>query len=289
MTWLRGHWPWKAFAGLIVVLGMALFFLRHWIQNNWPSFSNSWDLPFGTLTDLIGICVGLLVLCMTLWIARRQFRIMNKQTSLIEEQKAIAVRQTAMMEEQNEASKRIERLTEEQAAIAKRQGEILESQHKLAEQQRARVPKPRVFATGGISRREETSEIGLYIYNAGTRTLRDFYWTIYIPGVDSHLVLVADTDESENESAILYGAGEVDQETENLWRVHRGYWEGPIHPGDSWLLGSVMVTNNFTKHRMILRWSINTDAGHFPNEGEEGLVGTENVRWPNEGEPSVDK
>jgi len=90
-----------------------------WLRTNWPPFSSQWDLPFGTLTDLIGIGLAGIVLGLTIWVARRQLRIMATQVE--------------MMKEQNEASERIE-------AITRRQGEIAEAQHRIFMEQSSRQP-----------------------------------------------------------------------------------------------------------------------------------------------------
>lgn len=181
----------------VLVAGLALY---QWVTGNWPSFSNTWDLPFGTLTDLIGIGLGFVVLCLTIYVAFKQLQIMG-------DQRAIAVKQMAMMEEQNEASKRIETLTLEQAAITKRQGEIAEQQQFAIWVEHVRKGSLRLSVL--LTREVDLRRVHVYVHNRASFPIEISGWhmTSCTRGVE--LSGLSGGETVLDNGTVLYGRSQV--------------------------------------------------------------------------------
>jgi len=57
--------------------------------DRFPDWFGPWVFDPGSVTDLLGLALNLLVLSITVWVAWRQFRIMNRQTAMMETQDRI--------------------------------------------------------------------------------------------------------------------------------------------------------------------------------------------------------
>jgi hypothetical protein len=227
-----------------------------WLHDNWPSWSHQWDLPFGSLTDLIGIGLGFVVLCFTVYVAIRQLQIMKQQT--------------AMMEEQAKASKR-------QEAIAEKQGEIAEKQHLIMKEQLAKRPNPYVYLSGrGPKTQEGLPSFSLYICNRGSRTLRDYHWNLYFPRADRDSVsLIAQDGEMSEVPVFLPPPGGVENEKDlekYLYLKMTGFSSLPLHPAQSLPLASLIARTDRSMLTARVLWSINSEDGEFPETGGQATV-----------------
>lgn len=232
-----------------------------WLRENFPPFSQTWDLPFGTLTDLIGIGVGLLVLCMTGWIAFRQFRIMNKQTKLIEEQ--------------NEASSRIERLTVEQAAIAKRQGEIAEIQHRLTLEHASRMPDLRIYERHRtVNLLSGTKTSMLVLHNLGQLAVQWYEWEIWARASSgAQLAMFLADGEKVHTSNTMFDSLSYIGTRERI--------TNPLHPH---LDVECVAISGVGEGIVEVRWAASSDQGRFPAKGHGILT----LEWEPVDNPLVD-
>lgn len=115
---------------------------------------------FGSVMDLASFLLGLGVLGATAFIAWKQFRVMEEQEALINEQ--------------NEASKRMEKMTA-------RQGEIMEAQHRIEEQLRSHRAKFSLSISGQRQLPGVGTSVQLFIENTGTKGADGVHWTLLIP------------------------------------------------------------------------------------------------------------
>jgi hypothetical protein len=127
-----------------------------------PDYNRASRLEVGSLTDLLGLIVGCVVLGLTVWIARRQFQIMNRQTT--------------MMVEQSEASKRME-------AITKRQGEIAELQHEVLKDSMYAAATVEVWMQNDVASDDDDWEtFGIWLANKSQHTIDNCKWSFTFRG-----------------------------------------------------------------------------------------------------------
>jgi len=197
-----------------------------WLRSSWPPFSNDWDLPFGTLTDLIGIGVGLVVLCFTVWVALRQIQIMK--------------RQTAMMEEQGR--------------LSKRQTDLAETQNEIVQEQLARHPSLHfVMFPRNMTNIEErkTIDYDIYISNVGSRKTDGFQWHFFLP-IDSQCKFdLADIPHESRQSTIGW----------EEYAHYLGQVEKPMFRRELKLIGKLSCG---VEDLTVLRWHIVADEGEWP-------------------------
>ena len=150
-----------------------------------PDVDGALKLEPGSATDVLGLVLGFIVLCVTAWVAWRQFRILKKQTAMMEEQAAGAIRQEAIALEQVAESQRLAALTLKMADILTAQGEIAKKQDRIMSEQLARrsqlmleCRRGAVENPGLLSR---TTKYELLVRNYGNKACSQFRWRLHIP------------------------------------------------------------------------------------------------------------
>jgi hypothetical protein len=222
-----------------------------------------WPWELGSLTDLISIGLGLLVLALTLYIAFRQLRIMNKQTELAE-------KQMKLTQEQAEASKRMEKIT-------KRQGEIAEIQHDIMQEQLGKRAKVEIVWGRIVWDTDHEDVYRLEIWNHGTKGISSLDWELIIP--DTFMPFMRVVANQASEVIYIEGYG-VDNEEANgviTCRRYYGQYTRPIFPKRGVECATLRVKRSQVpdgwKRREINVWSRTAwEDGNSPPEGLEKMV-----------------
>ena len=227
-----------------------------------------WYEPFelGSVTDLVGIGLAICVLGVSVWIAFRQFRIMN--------------RQTAMMVEQGEIAKR-------QEQTSKRQGEIAERQHEIMERQLSRKPDLRIR----IRQRRHSlagSDIELFAENRGNGSVQAFSWRVLIPLEVSHIFELYDISGKKIDSTRFgsFPAEDGEDVGGHGYREISGEMNQPLFPDHETYIARVHVPAKQGPMSADAKWSIVSDAGRFPPNGFGAI--TLDTRIPMQTPPHVE-
>jgi len=239
MRWIRSNWPFGSFVSVVgVLLTRSWLMYRDWMWNHWPSFDTNWTLPFGTLTDVVGIIVGLLVLCLTLWIARRQIKIMNKQTAMMGEQ----------------------------GRLARKQARLTQQQHHLFELQLSKRANPILRAVEQAPIEADREIFQLELYNDGNGRLDAHRVELIVAkGVLDACPQLCEGATVALGEALVEVSG---QKGRRLWLTS----PGPIFPGTSVMLGHYELTPNLSYAERMVEWAVYCDLGEFPESNQDRWV-----------------
>lgn len=230
----------KRFPFLTFLLALGLFgavawvLNRDWIWNNWPPFDDNWNLPFGTLTDVVSLGLGVVVLSLTIYVAFKQLNIMRDQTAVMKEQ----------------------------GGLAKRQTELAEVQNEIVQTQLAR----RAVLSMELSRAGEGHWDGrtfeIHVRNSGKKTADSYYWTFCVPS------------NRYSEFGYGWKGPSVAQKTAGIHGVPHMFIQSirqaPLFPGQIAPIGELTVQN--LNVPVAFAWRLSCEDGQFGGDDCEPII-----------------
>jgi hypothetical protein len=222
-----------------------------------PDLDGTNRFEIGSMTELYGLIVSLVVLAFTVWVALRQLRIMNLQTQ--------------MMHEQSKASKRQESIALEQGAIAKRQADIAETQHHIMQDQLAR----RSQLSLELHRSQEEHVWHISIRNEGSRSSAAAYWLVGFPLAYVRCFEVeVDEGELDMDATAMFGDVECSLASSSYLK--------PLFAGSSIGVATLKLKPlqlPLDQQELAIFWRLTDEDGVFPGVGmhETLLVPLHNV------------
>jgi hypothetical protein len=205
-----------------------------------PLVTLPWE-PFelGSITDVVSICLALIVLAFTVFIALRQLKIMKQQTTMMTEQTAINKRQEL---------------------VAIRQGEIAAIQHRIMLEQL--VSQPILSMRALIGRRVNGLLVcDIAVTNLGSKGTPSFAWFLYIPIELQESVSIASFDDKIPDTSY-----------EGKFKVFTGSVMVPVYRGLDASVVRVRVKVFPDSKPFIFDWKIVCEDGYFPTEGRGKLI-----------------
>jgi hypothetical protein len=203
-----------------------------WFRESWPPFSSTWDLPFGTLTDLFGIGLSIIILLFTAFVAIRQLKIMRDQTVMIKEQ----------------------------GVLSKRQTELAETQDAIIQQQLRRRSDLRVRTPNSSRLSDGTLRCRVVVMNGGDKTAEGCHWELFVKREESNWF--GFTNENFTKLTPRFAAF---SETEQYDKVE-GFIKARIYPGTSMDLCSIAIRDT-APEEFAVYWRIKCDEGLVPPKG----------------------
>jgi len=217
-----------------------------------------WE-PFelGSVTDLVSIFIGLIVLAFTVFIALRQLKIMRKQTEMMAEQTAI--------------SKRQEAVATEQAAITKRQGEIAEVQHRILTAELSRRTDVRIiYHRQEVHHRHDFqgwNAIEFHAHNGGNKSADGFYWEVLVSDNVANVVRFLDESGMPVEGKLSYQS-----RTERYQKVD-GHYTHKLFPYSGIEVIRVAVAPPpSSPDKLSVKWRIRGEDGMVPPAGLAEII-----------------
>jgi hypothetical protein len=225
------------------------------------------DADWGTFWQIFGaigaLALSAMALVVAVLIAWRQFRIMDDQGKVIEDQ-------LELLRGHGKLLTRIEGIEDEQRLVLKRQGEIAERQREIMEEQLAkkavlevRYLFHRVYAEVAAPAQKRV-QLQLGIYNSGTRSPHEgLYWKVLIPkqlGDASSLVW----DELETKQ------GEAEDEYKEPCYCYENVLKDPVFPKRTTIIGTLDIPWLVLEAPYMITWSIIAEDGAFPSDDRDG-------------------
>lgn len=237
--------------------------------------------PFelGSVTDIASLCLGVIVLIATGYIAWKQFKliaeqgkIIDKQLAMMEEQVSISKRiedisvkqsqivdrQLAMMGEQVSISKRIEDVSTKQAQIAT-------TQHQIMQEQMNRRASLEMFLLP-LEITTDFTRYTLAIRNNGNKTATGIFWHIFVPSDRMDDIAIEFSRLTSPEGARV---------NDIVYRYFKNYNDNPVFPTRSVTYGTLVHKHPPQNPRSIeMLWKLVAEDGQFPSAQEYGKLVT---------------